>query len=375
MKKEKTEKLKVAYLLGSLNRGGTETLLLDVLKSADKAGFDMFFAHRKGGSLKDDFYRFAEMAGKEIQCLAPRFPYDPLYLWQLRKLLLRKGVQIVHAQQRIDCQYAWIATRGTDISVVQTFHGFDYMGGKSARRLVKRSIGKANVNVFVSEYERQEYVKAFPAAMAAVKSRVVYNGIDFSKIESPQATFEEASPAIEIGTVGNFVAVRQQIFLCRFALSLKSADIPFRLYFVGRRNEKESWRYDECARFCEENGLTDCVHFMGSRNDVPQLLAKWDAFVYATDHDTFGIAVAEAIASGLPVFANDHPVMQEISHNGEWVNLYRSGDVDDLVARFKDYLAQRETYKHQAVISADAVRKAYDMTRHFEALSNIYDAL
>jgi hypothetical protein len=32
--------MKIAYLLGSLNRGGMETLMLDVFKNADKADFD-----------------------------------------------------------------------------------------------------------------------------------------------------------------------------------------------------------------------------------------------------------------------------------------------------------------------------------------------
>lgn len=39
--------MKVAYLLGSLNRGGTETLLLDVFRSADKAPFSFVGIHRK----------------------------------------------------------------------------------------------------------------------------------------------------------------------------------------------------------------------------------------------------------------------------------------------------------------------------------------
>jgi len=33
--------MKVAYLLGSLNRGGTETLVLDVFKKASQAPFQV----------------------------------------------------------------------------------------------------------------------------------------------------------------------------------------------------------------------------------------------------------------------------------------------------------------------------------------------
>ena len=39
----------IAYLLGSLNRGGTETLLLDVMKSAHVAPYQMLLVHLKNG--------------------------------------------------------------------------------------------------------------------------------------------------------------------------------------------------------------------------------------------------------------------------------------------------------------------------------------
>jgi len=48
--------MKVAYLLGSLNRGGTETLLLDVFSNADKASYEMIGIYRKDGAYRNDFY-------------------------------------------------------------------------------------------------------------------------------------------------------------------------------------------------------------------------------------------------------------------------------------------------------------------------------
>ena len=47
--------MKVAYLLGSLNRGGTETLVLDVFKKASQAPFQVVGIHRKGGAYLPGF--------------------------------------------------------------------------------------------------------------------------------------------------------------------------------------------------------------------------------------------------------------------------------------------------------------------------------
>ena len=47
--------MKVAYLFGSLNRGGTETLYLDFFRKVKNPLFDVVGLYRKNGSLSDDF--------------------------------------------------------------------------------------------------------------------------------------------------------------------------------------------------------------------------------------------------------------------------------------------------------------------------------
>ena len=71
---------------------------------------------------------------------------------------------------------------------------------------------------------------------------------------------------------------------------------------------------DFVLKYCEDNNL-DNVYFLGGRGDVPALLKVMDGFVYSSVHDTFGIAVVEAMAAGLPVVVNDYEVMKEVCGN------------------------------------------------------------
>jgi sugar transferase (PEP-CTERM/EpsH1 system associated) len=50
-------------------------------------------------------------------------------------------------------------------------------------------------------------------------------------------------------------------------------------------------------------GLGERVHFLGSRNDVPQVLAALDVFVLPSLHEGMPNAILEAMAAGLPVVA------------------------------------------------------------------------
>ena len=368
--------IKVAYMLGSLNRGGTETLLLDVFRSAAQASFDFIGVYRKSGAYEEDFYK----TGKPLFRLSPHHGRLITYLLQLRRLFRAQGVTIVHAQQSIDCLYAWMATIGTGIRVVETFHGYDFGFSRLARFLNRLSILLSDSVCFVSDTQRSYYIQRYGLQRYVKKLHVVYNGIDFSKfdLKYPVPDFlkkiDPTQSGIRLATVGNFVSVRSQSYICRSIEILKERGITdFDMYFVGKRNDKEPWRYDDCVNFCKEHSL-DNVHFLGGRADVPAILQNIDAFVYSTDHDTFGIAVVEAMAAGLPVFVNDWGVMCEVVKEGmcKGVSLWETGKPESLANMLSDFFAAPETYYNSARQNKQNIREAFSIQRHVTRLAEIY---
>ena len=366
--------MKIAYLLGSLNRGGTETLLLDVFRNAEKAQFDFMGIHRKGGAYKTEFY---STRPKFMQC-AMHGKRIVNYLFRLRRLLMEEGVTVVHAQQSIDALYAKLATWGTPVRVVQTFHGYDFNTTRWEKLLIALTIRCCDAVCFVSNTQKEYYIRQY-GLTCPKKLYTVYNGVNFDKLdETPQPVdfLEKIDPAprgkMKLAMVGNFVRVRAQSSLCQFLHLLHQEEIPFDFFFVGKKDEKEPWRYDDCLAFCKQHGLQKQVHFVGSRKDVPQILQQIDAFVYASDHDTFGIAVVEAIAAGVPTFVNDWDVMREITHDGEWAMLYRTNAPHDLLRVFLDYVKNRDIVKQKAKKNASHVRECYSIQQHLRQLYHVY---
>ena len=358
--------MKIAYLLGSLGRGGTETLLLDIFKNAGKADFDFIGIHRKDGALQNDFYATSQKFIK----LTPKFPFDIFYFFKLRKILKHEKVDIAHAQQFIDAFYAKIATLFTKIKVVQTYHGFE-----KEHSLLKFIIKRTDKNFFVSNYQREFYTERHN--LKHEKQAVVYNGISFEKIfasyEKPHLP-EKYENGLKLAMVGNFVVGRNQFTVCKFLKLLSKKDIKFDFYFVGKQSDSEIWRYNECVDFCKTNQL-DNVHFLGSRNDVPAILKQLDAFIFSTDHDTFGIAVIEAIACGLPTFVNDWEVMNEITENGKYATIYKTRDENDLLEKNLLFLHNRDDFNKTAKISAIEVQEKFSIEKHLTNLEKEYKKL
>ena len=373
--------MKIAYLLGSLNRGGTETLLLDVFRNAKKNGLIAIGIYRKSGVLDNEF---AE-SGVTMQKIAFRLNIVA-YLLKLRKTLQVEKVDIVHAQQPIDAFYAYLACLGLKIKLVLTFHGYDFNDKKLGNLILHFIIKKTDANIYVSNTQRQYYQQKYN--LMPDKQQVVYNGISFEKLDithlmtlSHQTStglrneLKLSPDVLLLGAVGNFNEVRDQMTTCKFLKLLHYQQVDFHFVFVGKRVESSADLYDRCVDYCSENGLIERVSFLGMRNDVPRILNELDAFIYSTDHDTFGIAVVEAMAVGIPVFVNDWGVMHELTEYGKYATLYKTKDENDLLREFMLFLQNKPEYRKKAKEAAGFVRQLFSIKQHIFELKKVYDSL
>lgn len=170
--------------------------------------------------------------------------------------------------------------------------------------------------------------------------------------------------------------------LCRFHPAELRPAGPLRLIYVGRLIEEKgvqntlaalSQLTDVDYRFtvagdgdyrealqtlAKELGIGDRVEFLGTRADVPELLAAADIFIHLPDcAEGFGIAVVEAMASGLICVCNDRGALPEILEDGVSGLIVKSGDLESvsgLLRRLVPGSAQWETMRAKAV---DAARK------------------
>lgn len=369
-----SDKIKVAYMLGSLNRGGTETLMLDTFGRRDLLP-DCVCIYRKTGVFEKEFLA----TGVRMLRITP-VKNIFAYFKTLRQVLRMEQINIVHAQQPIDALYAFLACLGLNIKVALTLHGYDFSTGKMGKLILKFILSRTTVNIYVSHHVKEYYSKKYH--LQSDRQFVIYNGVSFSKIiekdinnKSLRQELKITENKILLGMVGNFVSVREPMTVCRFLKLLSESQKPFHFVFAGKKSDAHPEIYEDCVKYCKENGLTDKVTFLGSRNDVPAILSQLDAFVYSTDHDTFGIAVVEAMAAGIPVFVNDWPVMNEISENGEYATIYQTKNEVDLFQKFSIFLQNKETYSLTAKQSSAYVRNTFSIQNHIAELNKLYKSL
>jgi glycosyltransferase involved in cell wall biosynthesis len=124
----------------------------------------------------------------------------------------------------------------------------------------------------------------------------------------------EQSPLV--GTVADVIPDKGYPYLVQAVPRILAAVPQARFVFVGGQNRLP----DYVARIkatAERLGVAAKILWTGHRSDIPDLLAAFDLFVAASVEESFGLAILEAMAAGLPVVATAAGGIPEVVRHGE----------------------------------------------------------
>ncbi|TYB99236.1 glycosyltransferase [Micromonospora sp. WP24] len=113
------------------------------------------------------------------------------------------------------------------------------------------------------------------------------------------------------------------------------------------------------------------VRLLGSRADVPDLLAGADLFVFPTLHENLSNALLEAMAHGLPTVASAVGGNVEVLRDGAGV-LVPAGDPQALADGLAPLLASPAARIHLGVQARSRVRERYSLDHMLDTLDGVY---
>jgi glycosyltransferase involved in cell wall biosynthesis len=366
--------IKVLHVLDSLNRGGAETMMLDVCRNAKAGGLDLIFVATGGGDLENDF----RDSGVEFIRLKRKLPVDLSLAAELRGIINRRNVSVVHSHQPVEALHLYLATRGSDTRRVLTLHGI-YPGTKNELAL-KFVLPRTHAKVIVSQTLLQQLEES-DVCGADGKCFVIPNGVDPQRLQTSGRTLRQELKLTDdemlLGMVGNFqpVAEKDQLTVCR-ALPALFAKIPrARFVFIGGRSDAAPRLFDDCVDFCRGANIQDRVHFLGRRGDIPEVLRSLDVFVLSTRREGSPIAVIEAMMAGVPAVLSDIPAVREVSNNGAQAVLFETGNAEDLAAKLINLLNHPGECERLAATARQWALERFGISQHVTNLFALYESL
>ncbi|HLL16615.1 MAG TPA: glycosyltransferase [Pyrinomonadaceae bacterium] len=370
--------MRVLHLLDSLNRGGAETLALDVCRNARANGLDLTFAATGGGELEDDFRR----SGAHFVRLSRRAPLDPKLIGQLRRLITEREVEVVHCHQAVEALHAYLATRGLGGRVKRVL-SFHLCTADAKNRLALKFLApRMDSNVAVSR-ELLACLGTEGGFATAKNFHVVYNGVDAARLQATarasglllRSELKLAEGDLLLGMVGNFYADarKDQLTVCRALPAVFRREPRAHFAFAGGCAGDGATRiYQECVNYCREQGIADRVHFLGQRADVADVLRALDIFVFSSRMDSFGVAVVEAMLVGVPSVVSDIGALLEVTDGGEYASVFRTGDADDLARRLCELVEDGARRVRLAAAARRWAAREFGIETHIANLLKLY---
>jgi glycosyltransferase involved in cell wall biosynthesis len=171
--------------------------------------------------------------------------------------------------------------------------------------------------LFCSNFEKQNFSRL---DRIQSKAEVLHNCIDVNQYANgtsirPALGIKESD--IVIGTVAQLTH-RKGIDLLLDAAEILLASTANLVFLIVGRGHPEEREFESRVRArAELAAMKGRVCFLGSRSDVPDLLASMDLFLLPSRAEPFGIVILEAMAAGLPVVASAIGGIPEIITSGE----------------------------------------------------------
>ncbi|WP_340378994.1 glycosyltransferase [Streptomyces sp. SS7] len=266
--------------------------------------------------------------GVRVVDLGMRGNRDLAALPRLVRIIRAGRYDLVHTHLYRACVYGRPAARLAGVrAVVATEHslggtqleGRRLTAGVRALYLASERLGRATVAVSPAVAGR---LRGW--GVANTRIAVVPNGIDLARFRFDAAARERARrqlglppDAYVVGGIGRLTAGKRFDIAVQ-ALSRLPADC--RLLLVGDGPEAEPLR-----RLARRTGVGDRVLLTGERPyvpdgtpgpDLPSLVCAMDVLVSPSPEETFGLAVVEALACGLPVRYASCPALDGLTAPG-----------------------------------------------------------
>ncbi|MFN0054086.1 MAG: glycosyltransferase [Planctomycetales bacterium] len=300
-------RIKVVHLVLSLNIGGLEKVVYDLVRFTDTGRFDIeVLCLDSVGALGPAFEQLGvrvegmQVRGRglwgAIRAMASR-------LRQMRPDVLHTHNQAPHA---IGAPAAWWA--GVK-AVVHTRHGRHTTSGWK-QRLSQRIADKLTQRVVAVSGDAAR-ISLDGDRIPQDKVEVIHNGIDLQRFSAPDRTFTTTCyQAIHVARLND--PIKDQQSLLRAARLVADADPSFTLAIVGDGPDRGL-----LEALCDELSLRSHVTFLGDRHDVPELLGQARMFVLSSITEGLSISLLEAMACGLAVVATDVGGNAEVIQAGE----------------------------------------------------------
>lgn len=302
-------KSKVLHIVGGMNIGGTETMLMNLYREVNNdIQFDFVSYYKRDGYYDEEI---RELGGNIIKLNAPNEIGSIKAIKELSKVIKENGpYEAVHSHTLFNCGIANIAAKlsGVKIRIAHAHTTLDNNEGliRKIYIILMRSVIKIFSTDFLACSNSAGKYLFGKNIVNNKRYDVIPNYIDYKKFLECEDKFSiRKELGLDINDklvvhVGRFVKAKNHKFLVQIINGMVKRDKNVKAVFVGDGDLR--LEIEEMVRNLE---LENNIIFLGLRKDINTILNNSDIFIFPSIYEGLGLVMLEAQASGLPCIVSE----------------------------------------------------------------------
>lgn len=356
--------MKVLHVITSLNIGGAEKLMVDLLPRLKQRGTEVELLVFVGN--RTMFYDQLESEGIKITAFAEKGSvYNPLHLFRLYRFLKNNHYDVVHTHNTAPQLFAAFVAVLCSVVLVTTEHTTSNRrrDWKWYRLIDRWMYSKYNRVICISDAAEHNLREYLDCDTTDQKYLTIYNGVDVNKYAEalPFTDYHKSRKVVTM--VAGFRYQKDQDTLIRAMQHLPKE--KYELWLVG-----DGERRGDLETLVATLRLNDQVKFWGVRGDVPSLLKRSDVVVMSSHYEGLSLSNIEGMSVGKPFIASDVDGLHEMT-NGAGL-LFTHGDDKQLAELIQILMGDCVLYKQIATQCLHRA-KQYDISKMVDGYMRVYE--
>ncbi len=364
--------MRILHVTHDMNIGGTEQVIKQIVMGVDDTRFasDIVCLDNTVG----DVAKSIDPSRVTLHKLARRPGFDTALIRELRALIKREAIDIVHCHQYTPYVYGVLAGLFSGTPVIFTEHGRFYPDRYSwKRRLVNPVLGfatRAFVSISAATRDALIDYEWFPARRISV----IYNGIhgvnpDMEAVKQARLDASLDPDHYVFGTVSRLDTIKNQTLLIHAFAKVHTKYPQTRLLLVGDGPER-----DTLESLSASLKLDKAIVFTGFRSDPEPWFGVINAFVLCSLSEGTSMTLLEAQSARLPCIVTAVGGNTEIISDNQNGLVVASGNVEALSDAMLRLVEDPELAARLSDAGFDVFSTRFQRQKMIDAYEELYES-
>lgn len=366
------KRIKILQYTGAMNRGGAETLLMNIYRNIDRSKFEFhFITHSKEKSDYDE--EIIKLGGKIIYLDKPNLSNLNKFYREFKNIVTKNGpYNAIHTHVQLFNGIVLKAAKNSKINV-RISHA--HLNGDYNKKNVLRKIYVEFSRYLINKYSTDKISCSYESGLYLYKSRkftLLNNAIDIEQFRSnnkinilkKELNLDENCKIIT--HIGTFKKAKNHEFIINVFKLINDLNKNYKLVLVGRGELEE-----KIKSMVRDLSLENKVFFLGIREDINDILQSSNVFFMPSILEGLPVALVEAQAAGVRCVISDN-IPKDCDMGLGLINrLSLSNNISEWVDEITNLSSVNIAFDER---KSKIVASGYDLKNNIDFLVNLYSS-